>query len=113
MDHDRLFKELLTEFFVEFLELFFAELVRYLDGDSVEFLDKEVFTDVTEGERHEVDLLVKARFRDQPSFFWIHVETQAQPQAEFARRMFSYFARLHEKNGRRTSVPSRIEEDRF
>ena len=100
MDHDRLFKELLTTFFVEFLELFFPDLVQYLDADSVEFLDKEVFTDVTEGERHEVDLLAKARFRGEPSFFLVHVETQAQPQADFARRMFCYFARLHEEHGR-------------
>jgi len=98
MDHDRLFKELLTTFFVEFLELFFPESVQYLDRDSVEFLDKEIFTDVTEGARHEVDLVVRARFRDQSSFFLIHVEMQAQPQAEFTRRMFTYFARLHEKH---------------
>jgi len=98
MDHDRLFKELLTTFFVEFLELFVPESVQYLDRDSVEFLDKEIFTDVTEGKRHEVDLVVRARFRDQSSFFLIHVETQAQPQAEFAQRMFTYFARLHEKH---------------
>ena len=97
MDHDRLFKELLTTFFIEFLDLFFPELVRHVDRDSLEFLDKEVFTDVTEGQRHEVDLLAKARFGDEPSFFLIHVETQAQPQADFSRRMFRYFARLHEK----------------
>ena len=97
MDHDRLFKELLTTFFVEFLELFFPETVEYVDRESIEFLDKEVFTDVTGGERHEVDLVVKARFREASSFFLIHVETQAQPQAEFAERMFTYFARLHQK----------------
>ena len=97
MDHDRLFKQLLTTFFVEFLELFFPEMVEYLDRETLEFLDKEVFTDVTGGERHEVDLMVKTRFRGQPSFFLVHVETQAQPQADFARRMFNYFARLHEK----------------
>ena len=99
MDHDRLFKELLTAFFCEFLELFFPELVQYLGRDSVEFLDKEIFTDVTEGERHEVDLVVKARFRGQPSFLVIHVEHQAQAQGDFPRRMFCYFARLHQKHG--------------
>jgi hypothetical protein len=96
MDHDRLFKELLTTFFVEFLELFFPEFIQHLDRESIEFLDKEVFTDVTAGERHEVDLVVKAAFRNEPAFFLIHVEQQAQPQAEFARRMFSYFTRLHD-----------------
>jgi hypothetical protein len=97
MDHDRLFKELLTTFFVEFIELFFPWMLEYLDTKSLEFLDKELFTDVTEGDRHAVDIIVKVRFRDQPSFFLVHVEPQAKPQANFARRMFTYFARLHEK----------------
>ena len=97
MDHDRLFKELLTTFFVEFVDLFFSELAAYLDADSITFLDKEVFTDVTQGERHEADVVVQATFRDQPLCFLIHVETQAQPEAKFPRRMFRYFARLHEK----------------
>ena len=95
MDHDRLFKELLTTFFREFLELFFPELAAYLDPDSVEFLDKRLFTDVTQGDRHEADLVVRARFRGQGLCFLIHVENQAQPQTNFPRRMFGYFARLH------------------
>ena len=41
--------------------------------------------------------MVKARFREQESFFLIHVESQAQPQADFGQRMFRYFARLSEK----------------
>lgn len=97
MDHDRLFKELLTTFFVEFVELFLPDVYAYLDRDSIEFLDKEVFTDVTAGERHEVDLVVKARFRGQETFFLIHVEHQSTPQAWFPKRLFVYFALLHEK----------------
>jgi hypothetical protein len=97
MDHDRLFKELLTTFFLDFLELFCPELAKYLDAGSVEFLDKEVFTDITQGERHEVDLVAKARFRGQPLGFLIHVEAQARQQAVFGQRMFTYFARFHEK----------------
>ena len=60
-------------------------------------LDKEVFTDVTEGERYEADLLVQARFQAQSSYFLIHVENQSYSQASFNQRMFRYFARLHEK----------------
>jgi hypothetical protein len=97
VDHDRLCKELLRTFLVDFLELFFPEWAAYLAPDSIEFLDKELFTDVTQGERHEADLVVRARFRGQELCFLIHVETQAQPQAEFARRMFGYFALLHQK----------------
>jgi hypothetical protein len=96
MDHDRLFKELLTAFFSEFLELFFPETAAALDRSSIEFLDKEVFSDLPI-QRREADLVVCAKFRQQPSFFLIHVEHQAKAQAEFPRRMFAYFARLHEK----------------
>lgn len=97
IDHDRLFKELLTTFFLEFVELFLPDVSAYLERQSLKFLDKEVFTDVTAGERYEADLVVQARFRNQDSFFLIHVENQAQPQADFGRRMFRYFARLYEK----------------
>src|SRR5262245_43537722 len=97
IDHDRLFKELLTTFFVEFLELFVPKLAAELDPTTISFLDKEIFTDVSSGERHEVDVLARVRFRGQDSCCLLHVENQAQPQARFARRMFHYFARLDEK----------------
>ena len=99
VDHDRLFKELLTTFFWEFIEAFLPKVAGYLDRDSIVFLDKEVFTDVVAGERHEVDLVVRGRFRGQDSFFLVHVEQQAQSQAGFGRRMFRYFARLYERHG--------------
>ena len=97
IDHDRLFKELLMTFFIEFVQLFLPELAAYLDKRSLVFLDKEIFTDVTSGERHEVDVVARARFRGQQLCFLVHVENQAQKQADFNRRMFSYLARLHEK----------------
>ena len=96
-DHDRLFKELLTSFFIEFVQLFLPDVAAYLDPASIEFLDKEVFTDVTAGEKHEVDLLVKARFQGAEAFFLVHVENQSTTQTDFPQRMFTYFARLHEK----------------
>lgn len=97
IDHDRLFKELISTFFVEFLELFIPEILTYLDRDSIIFLDKEIFTDITAGERYEADLIVKAKFRSQESFFLIHIENQAQQQVDFSKRMFRYFSRLYEK----------------
>ena len=51
INHDRLFKELLTTFFVEFLELFFPSILEYLDTDTITFVDKELFTDVVGGEK--------------------------------------------------------------
>ncbi|MEH2193209.1 MAG: DUF4351 domain-containing protein [Nostoc sp.] len=97
IDHDRLFKELLTTFFWEFIELFFPEITAYLERDTISFIDKEVFTDVTAGEKYETDLLVKARFRGQESFFLVHLEHQAYYQEAFDLRMYRYFARLYEK----------------
>ncbi|NCS07808.1 MAG: DUF4351 domain-containing protein [Microcystis aeruginosa G13-07] len=97
IDHDRLFKELISTFFVEFFELFFPQVMDYLDRDSITFLDKEVFTDVTEGERNESDLVAQVKFRGKESFFLIHVEAQESSRKWFNRRMFTYFARFHEK----------------
>lgn len=98
-DHDRLFKELLSTFFLEFVDLFLPEVGKYIERESIVFLDKEVFTDVTSGGRHEADLVVKARFHDRDSFFLVHVEHQARREGDFGRRLFRYFARLYEKHG--------------
>lgn len=100
--HDRLFKELLTTFFREFIELFAPRLAERVAWESLRFLDKEIWTDVTEGQRHEADLIAQVRLRGEPdeqeAFFLIHVENQASKQAEFAERMFGYFARLRAKH---------------
>ncbi|MFB2938507.1 Rpn family recombination-promoting nuclease/putative transposase [Aerosakkonemataceae cyanobacterium BLCC-F154] len=98
IDHDRLFKELLTTFFFEFIELFFPEVATYLERDSLTFLDKEIFTDVTAGEQYEADLVAKVRFRGEESFFLIHTEHQSEARGDFSKRMFRYFARLYEKH---------------
>ncbi len=97
IDHDRLFKELISTFFVEFIDLFFPEVLTYLDQESITFLDKEIFTDVTEGEKYEGDLIAKVKFQEKDAYFLIHVEAQATAKTEFNRRMFTYFARFHEK----------------
>ena len=77
INHDRLFKELLTTFFVEFIELFLPDVMDYLDTSSLVALDKEVFTDVTVGQQYEADIVMKARFKDKESFILIHIENQS------------------------------------
>jgi hypothetical protein len=37
-EHDRLFKELLSTFFVEFLDLFLPQVASQIERDSVRFL---------------------------------------------------------------------------
>jgi hypothetical protein len=97
IDHDRLFKELILTFFVKFLELFFPQLMDYLEQDSITFLDKETFTDVTAGEKYEGDLIAQVKFAAQETYFLIHIEAQSTSKTSFNRRMFTYFARFHEK----------------
>lgn len=97
IDHDRLFKELLSTFFVEFLDLFLPHVVSQIDRDSIQFLPQEVFTDVTSGEKKEIDLLAQVRYQQQETYFLIHIENQSYSQSVFAKRMFKYFARLYEK----------------
>ncbi|HLK61227.1 MAG TPA: DUF4351 domain-containing protein [Chthonomonadaceae bacterium] len=98
MDHDSAFKQLLTTFFAEFVELFLLDVAEYLDPQGFEFQSQEVITNIQAREKHIVDLLVKARFRGQATFFLVHVENQATSKSNFPKRMFAYFARLHEKH---------------
>ena len=97
IDHDRLFKELLTTFFYEFLELFLPDVAAFVERDSITFLDKEIFTDVTSGRKYEADVVAQAKFRGEDAFFLLHVEAQSYPEEDFPRRIFRYFARLFDK----------------
>lgn len=101
IDHDRLFKELLETFFAEFIELFFQEAALSIDLKHIKFLQQEIFTDVTAGEKHKVDILVETRLKDEPGLILVHVEPQAYVQKNFNRRMFIYFSRLYEKYRRK------------
>nr|WP_277881840.1 hypothetical protein [Leptolyngbya sp. FACHB-541] len=40
IDHDRLFKELLSTFFAEFIQLFLPEVFAYLEPNSTTFLNR-------------------------------------------------------------------------
>jgi Domain of unknown function (DUF4351) len=100
INHDQLFKELLTTFFVEFLDLFFPSILEYLDTDSIQFVDKELFTDVVRGEKKIMDLVALAKFQEQDYSFLVHLENQAANAPEFNRRMFRYFCSLFLKYDR-------------
>jgi hypothetical protein len=94
INHDQLFKELLTTFFVEFLELFFPSVLEYLDTDTISFVDKELFTDVVGGEKKIMDIVALAKFQQQNYSFLVHIENQASNDTEFNRRLFRYFCSL-------------------
>jgi hypothetical protein len=96
IDHDRLFKELLETFFEEFLALFFPKICRELDLTGLRFLKQELFTDVTVGEKHQVDLLAEVGLKGEAGLILIHVENQAYFQPDFAERMYVYFSRIYQ-----------------
>ncbi len=106
IDHDQLFKQLLSTFFLEFIELFFPEVLAYLEPDSLIFLEQEFFTDILLGERKLLDVVVQARFKNVPlspslsreTCFLIHVENQATTAPKFPERVFRYLIRLFEKH---------------
>src|SRR5207249_7433442 len=89
--HDSHFKQLLRALFKEFLDAFVPELGRELRPGGIEFLDKELVR--RRGGKlltRLVDLAAKVRFLDQPGFVLVHIEHQAQRQADARRRLFFY-----------------------
>jgi predicted transposase YdaD len=97
IDHDRNFKELISTFFMEFLELFLPELAEMVDPDSVTFLQQQYFTDVLAGEEKIIDLLAEVKMAGEDATFLIHIEPQSTSRSEFPKRMFFYFALLHQQ----------------
>ncbi|MGB9783100.1 MAG: Rpn family recombination-promoting nuclease/putative transposase [Moorellaceae bacterium] len=98
VDHDAIFKELITNFFKEFMELFFPQAHALIDYSDLTFLTQEIITDITAGEKHYVDILARVKIKGEEGYVLIHVEPQAYKEPDFARRMFIYFSRLYEKH---------------
>jgi hypothetical protein len=91
VDHDALFKMLFKSpaIFKGLFDAFLQEAGKFVDFDHLVFVDKERVT--IDGRKRTGDLLVKTRFREQPAGFLIHIEHQAQPDSNLARRMLEYF----------------------
>lgn len=121
MNHDQLFKLLITAYFWEFVELFVPDMLPYLDRHSLAFEDKEAFAELLGGEKFEADIVARVRFRKRNAFFLVHVEVQSSARAGFARRMFRYFSVLHGRYGLPVypiavlsyDRPKRTEPDRY
>jgi hypothetical protein len=96
IDHDQLFKQLLETFFVEFIELFALDLTQ------LTFLPQQYFTDIIDGDRKAIDILVQVPVKpnkitnSQPIHtILVHIENQATSETDFAQRIFFYFAELY------------------
>jgi hypothetical protein len=55
---------------------------RDIDLEQVTFLQQDVFTDLTAGDRHIVDILVETRLKEKEGLILVHIEPQAYPQEE-------------------------------
>ncbi len=100
---DTLWKAILEDLFDDFLVFFFKEEAKLFDlGRGFEFLDKkleQLFP--TEGDiAHPkfVDKLVKVFTKDgREEWVLVHVEVQGYNDADFAKRMFTYFYRIYDR----------------
>jgi Domain of unknown function (DUF4351) len=104
IDHDQLFKQLLTTFFLEFLELFTPEFFAAVDPQSLEILPLEYFTEIEVGERKAMDVIIRVDLLGRPNApassrvsVVVNCEHQSSSETDFHRRMFFYFAQLHRK----------------
>lgn len=103
IDHDAIFKALLSTFFLDFLELFLPQVLAYSEPSELSLEPtetvREIFSPLAPGKKKVADLVARLSFRDQSACFLLHVESQssASSQEDFRWRMFHYFARLHEK----------------
>lgn len=60
-------------------------------------MPQEYFADLTTGEDKVIDLLVEVKQAGEDVGFLLHIEAQSYVEQDFTRRMFLYFARLHQK----------------
>ena len=97
IDHDGLFKELLTTFFYEFLTAFAPQVAGQLAPSPLVFLDKEQLATIVDPGRRETDIVALAQLPGQQATILIHLEHQAQRDRATARRMFRYFARFYDR----------------
>jgi predicted transposase YdaD len=101
IDHDRIFKELISTFFIEFLELFVPELASAIEPGSVIFREQEYFMDLVDGEAKIIDLLAEVKLAGEEATVLVHIEPQSTGRPIFPQRLFFYFSRLHQKHLKR------------
>jgi hypothetical protein len=104
VDHDQLFKAVLTAQLPPFLELFFQDEAALLDLDAAQFVDKQLFAAPPMGPEREVDVLAEIPLRGAGTgvagaLVAIQIEVQAQREPEFVWRNLEYFALLRRLRG--------------
>ena len=97
--HDQLWKDLFRTFFPDLLFLLDPDLAERLLGGlsagGITFLDKELFHDLPEGERREVDLLAEIALPAGERKIRVHVEIEKRWRSEIGRRVARYSQHLY------------------
>jgi hypothetical protein len=83
IDHDRLFKELISTFSDDFLSQFLPDLASRLPPQSLSFTGTELFPDVPSGKKYTADLVAIAQFQDTAAEFVLHIEHQSGSKSTF------------------------------
>ena len=104
IDYDGAWKEALEYYLRPFLELCFPVVAAGINWQAgLEFLDKElqeVVRDANLGKQRADKLVKVQRLDGTEEWLLIHVEVQAQQDAELPRRMFQYHHRIADRYGR-------------
>lgn len=77
IDHDALFKRLLTEFSFDFIQLFFPDVAAQIQPNTLVLLDKELLGKGKRRYRKIVDLALRATLKEGQAFFIIHIEHES------------------------------------
>ncbi|MBD2580138.1 hypothetical protein [Oscillatoria sp. FACHB-1406] len=79
IDHDAIFKELLSTFFLDFLELFVPSVLEYAEPRELSFEPtetvREVFSPIAPGKKKIADVVARLSFRDRQACFLVHLES--------------------------------------
>ncbi len=115
-DYDNPWKDVLEGHFEDAMRRFFPAAHRRIDWPRGHaFLDTElrqITRDAETGRRH-VDKLVRVWLKDgREEWVLLHVEVQVQPDADFARRMFTYLHRIYDRYGRLVASFAILADDR-
>ena len=104
--NDPLFKDLFQAFFPDLIALVAPEIAEHLLLDQRRFIDKEVFSDLPEGDRGELDLLAEVPARDGPDeLILVHGEIEGEHRAEMAQRMWRYYRQVRLRHPEEPVLP--------
>jgi len=94
-DYDQLFKKLLTTFFGDLLTIVRPPLAEHARLELTSFDNKELFSDLKQGDRRFADLVARLTLDDAAATFVLtHVEVEGEAGAEIGPRMWYYNLQL-------------------